>query len=101
MRKSCANEAFVMCKLLCVVLTSESLDICLYVVLELTPQKSLNKNKVSEETEQKTAFHTTTGVVWPVVWRVGSSNEIQPEATEPTTAFHTSVTARMRGHMKL
>ena len=55
LRESCANEAIVMCKLLCVVLMFESLDICLYVVLELTPQKSVKENKVSEETEHKMA----------------------------------------------
>ena len=46
LRRSCANEAFVMCKLLCVVLMSESLDICLYVVLELPHRNHQRKQSL-------------------------------------------------------
>ena len=40
LRKRCANEAKIMCEnCYVIVLTSESLEICLCVVLELTPQE--------------------------------------------------------------
>ena len=42
-------------KLSCVVLTFGCLEICLCVVLELTPQELTRKSEVSKETEQKTA----------------------------------------------
>ena len=83
-------------KLLCVVLTSKSLEICLYVVLELTPQESSKKTKFQKKQNARRRVIRPLAVVCTVVCSVGGANENQPETTEPKTACHTSARARMR-----
>ena len=59
------------------------------------PTRITKENRVSEETEEMTACHTTA----TVVWSMGAANKNQPETTESMTACYMSGHAHMRAHM--